>query len=129
MWDPGDLEQDLPHRCRGAAGRRRHAAPAAQVFQRLDIAVGAHHRRAVEQGVGEHLMDSDRRGIGVEPFRGGFPVGRGGLAELDDAFVEELHVFGTAAGRYRSEEHTSELQSLMSTPYAVYCLKKQTNST
>src|SRR3546814_1377323 len=44
---------------------------------------------------------SDRRGIGVEPFRGGFPVGRGGLAELDDAFVEELHVFGTAAGRYR----------------------------
>src|SRR3546814_7662544 len=26
----------------------------------------------------------------------------------------------------RSEEHTSELQSLMRTPYAVFCLKKQT---
>src|SRR3546814_5980878 len=25
----------------------------------------------------------------------------------------------------RSEEHTSELQSLMRTPYAVFCLKKQ----
>src|SRR3546814_5245786 len=27
----------------------------------------------------------------------------------------------------RSEEHTSELQSLMRTPYAVFCLKKQSN--
>src|SRR3546814_10720150 len=26
----------------------------------------------------------------------------------------------------RSEEHTSELQSLMRIPYAVFCLKKQT---
>src|SRR3546814_3808587 len=26
----------------------------------------------------------------------------------------------------RSEEHTSELQSLMSTSYAVFCLKKKT---
>src|SRR3546814_3553903 len=28
----------------------------------------------------------------------------------------------------RSEEHTSELQSLMSTSYAVFCLKKKTNT-
>src|SRR3546814_4493912 len=28
---------------------------------------------------------------------------------------------------YRSEEHTSELQSLMRTSYAVFCLKKKTN--
>src|SRR3546814_8783216 len=27
----------------------------------------------------------------------------------------------------RSEEHTSELQSLMRIPYAVFCLKKKTN--
>src|SRR3546814_9551627 len=27
--------------------------------------------------------------------------------------------------RYRSEEHTSELQSLMRISYAVFCLKKQ----
>src|SRR3546814_9905075 len=30
--------------------------------------------------------------------------------------------------RFRSEEHTSELQSLMRISYAVFCLKKQTNS-
>src|SRR3546814_18974169 len=29
----------------------------------------------------------------------------------------------------RSEEHTSELQSLMRTSYAAFCLKKKTNST
>src|SRR3546814_3103672 len=30
--------------------------------------------------------------------------------------------------RRRSEEHTSELQSLMRISYAVFCLKKQTKS-
>src|SRR3546814_5199507 len=29
-------------------------------------------------------------------------------------------------GRRRSEEHTSELQSLMRTSYAVFCMKTQT---
>src|SRR3546814_1278362 len=31
-------------------------------------------------------------------------------------------------GRRRSEEHTSELQSLMRSSYAVFCLKKKTNT-
>src|SRR3546814_2109945 len=30
-----------------------------------------------------------------------------------------------AEGKYRSEEHTSELQSLMRISYAVFCLKKK----
>src|SRR3546814_7451414 len=30
---------------------------------------------------------------------------------------------------YRSEEHTSELQSLMRTSYAVFCLKKTNHTT
>src|SRR3546814_7952913 len=33
------------------------------------------------------------------------------------------HPFGS--GRMRSEEHTSELQSLMRISYAVFCLKKK----
>src|SRR3546814_10449029 len=33
------------------------------------------------------------------------------------------------AYRLRSEEHTSELQSLMRISYAVFCLKKKTKST
>src|SRR3546814_2580945 len=31
--------------------------------------------------------------------------------------------------QYRSEEHTSELQSLMRISYAVFCLKKKINNT
>src|SRR3546814_5909767 len=33
-----------------------------------------------------------------------------------------------APASFRSEEHTSELQSLMRTPYAVSCLKKKKNN-
>src|SRR3546814_3449982 len=33
-----------------------------------------------------------------------------------------------AVQRLRSEEHTSELQSLMRTSYAVFCLKKKTTT-
>src|SRR3546814_9143803 len=36
---------------------------------------------------------------------------------------------GSARGRSRSEEHTSELQSLMRISYAVFCLKKKTQTT
>src|SRR3546814_3435827 len=35
----------------------------------------------------------------------------------------------TAISTDRSEEHTSELQSLMRISYAVFCLKKKTNHT
>src|SRR3546814_10624449 len=34
-----------------------------------------------------------------------------------------LHLCGIAFGALRSEEHTSELQSLMRISYAVFCLK------
>src|SRR3546814_6334717 len=37
-----------------------------------------------------------------------------------------MMVFGVAIGGMRSEEHTSELQSLMRISYAVFCLKKKT---
>src|SRR3546814_6729368 len=39
----------------------------------------------------------------------------GGVAEMDEATWD----------RQRSEEHTSELQSLMRISYAVFCLKKK----
>src|SRR3546814_5471292 len=36
---------------------------------------------------------------------------------------------GGDGGQWRSEEHTSELQSLMRISYAVFCLKKKTTHT
>src|SRR3546814_7310714 len=37
--------------------------------------------------------------------------------------------WGAIGERYRSEEHTSELQSLMRNSYAVFCLKKKRTTT
>src|SRR3546814_6520601 len=43
--------------------------------------------------------------------------------------LSPLSFLPRAAAVYRSDEHTSELQSLMSTSYAVFCLKKTTTQT
>src|SRR3546814_9979985 len=40
----------------------------------------------------------------------------------------EHHVVGQPAAVSRSEEHTSELQSLLRISYAVFCLKKKNNA-
>src|SRR3546814_9377207 len=45
------------------------------------------------------------------------------LSEEGDQRREEAHSGDKA--RHRSEEHTSELQSLMRISYAVFCLKKK----
>src|SRR3546814_6568969 len=39
------------------------------------------------------------------------------------------HLKQSSEERERSEEHTSELQSLMRNSYAVFCLKKKNNNT
>src|SRR3546814_2173036 len=55
------------------------------------------------------------------------------LGLLPDDVVAQFHAFvadehGRPRDQLRSEEHTSELQSLMRTPYAVLCLKKKNNT-
>src|SRR3546814_5223838 len=56
------------------------------------------------------------------------PFGRTGHGRRVEPYIEDV---GTARGLIncpasRSEEHTSELQSLMRISYAVFCLKKKT---
>src|SRR3546814_6696508 len=55
--------------------------------------------------------------VTVEWRKPSFPAACFQLLERLDTFLDGI------AGQ-RSEEHTSELQSLMRTPYAVICLKK-----
>src|SRR3546814_9909135 len=43
-------------------------------------------------------------------------------------YIPHPVVTGFTAGIARSEEHTSELQSLMRISYAVFCLKKKNNT-
>src|SRR3546814_7598426 len=52
-------------------------------------------------------------------------IGNGGSAYLQSGGL--LTIAGTGSAR-RSEEHTSELQSLMRISYAVFCLKKKKNT-
>src|SRR3546814_1581340 len=47
---------------------------------------------------------------------------------VDPPLVHEQRARGEAPGEARSEEHTSELQSLMRNSYAVFCLKKTTTT-
>src|SRR3546814_10693233 len=51
------------------------------------------------------------------------------LEELVPERIVDLEEFPRAIDTERSEEHTSELQSLMRISYAVFCLKKKTNLT
>src|SRR3546814_4402980 len=44
-----------------------------------------------------------------------------------DRLLRAWHRLGACYARLRSEEHTSELQSLMRISYAVFCLKKKNN--
>src|SRR3546814_2576967 len=54
-----------------------------------------------------------------------------GALERVTAYVQERRQFGKPLVDFqavqRSEEHTSELQSLMRISYAVFCLKKKTH--
>src|SRR3546814_3707436 len=63
-------------------------------------------------------------GLGLNPMTDGQLV-RVPVPELNEERRQEM---SRVAGKYaeRSEEHTSELQSLMRISYAVFCLKTQT---
>src|SRR3546814_6908084 len=56
-------------------------------------------------------------------------TGQAVLSDLDVMRVACIAQRSPVSWRARSEEHTSELQSLMRIPYAVFCLKKKKNTT
>src|SRR3546814_5708092 len=67
------------------------------------------------------------RGNFIGNFAGYGPEGGGASSGIDDADAAadlSAQIFGKANAD-RSEEHTSELQSLMRISYAVFCLKKK----
>src|SRR3546814_5830411 len=79
----------------------------------LDVLVAVLLQRAVEDPIVPFVQDEEAQRLR--------------RAETQDPAIGR-HRHGLA-GRVRSEEHTSELQSLMRISYAVFCLKKQnTNS-
>src|SRR3546814_6294802 len=101
-----------------------------------------YHHPPLDAGVASIRDDlgynSDLPYLGVEPIETGFaPTGtyppsinsswlHSTVYGATPAQIEQAKKEFAATGRigmYRSEEHTSELQSLMRTSYAVFCLK------
>src|SRR3546814_6164817 len=68
-----------------------------------------------------------------EPFEllANDPLGAGGGINVISLGAVHFHPIASPAlpSAVRSEEHTSELQSLMRISYAVFCLKKKNNNT
>src|SRR3546814_8717293 len=86
-------------------GRDLNAMDMVAIPYRLEQAVGeAQHHDVLDRLLPEEMVDA-----------------------VDLAFVGQLQ--DPRVERPRSEEHTSELQSLMRISYAVFCLKKKTINT
>src|SRR3546814_7052519 len=80
----------------------------------------------VGQGVGHGRHCAAPGRLDRNPWaRQGGP--RPGLRGAREGLNNSISVIPSAA-RDRSEEHTSELQSLMRISYAVFCLKKKNNN-
>src|SRR3546814_1603706 len=76
-----------------------------------------------------HAVDAGDRGRHREDRRPGGELPRDhALTLLFEHAVGLDHRGGDVAQAVRSEEHTSELQSLMRISYAVFCLKKKTKT-
>src|SRR3546814_3620206 len=74
------------------------------------------------------ILDVDTNG-GIEPaeaVRLAARILRDQLSVFVDLEAEAAQA-AAVPGKKRSEEHTSELQSLMRISYAVFCLKKKKN--
>src|SRR3546814_4123271 len=91
-----------------------------------DMMIGIGQRDEIALGVDHHLLDE--AGALFEKAAQQVRLARPRIALDEQAGGEQfLNVDGNgAAGTVgRSEEHTSELQSLMRLSYAVFCLKKK----
>src|SRR3546814_1992408 len=100
----------------GGAGARlpqalREACAAAEVR----LLSAARDRRAGVAGLGLEPRAQPGRGRGYD------------LRHRDRPAPERAAAVGPGSGGRRSEEHPSELQSLMRTSYAVFCLTKKKN--
>src|SRR3546814_6004153 len=99
---PLDFAQHLPH---------LHRRLLRLIGKRLDL-VGD-DREALAMLAGPRCLDGGIEGKQIGLF--------GDIADRGDDLPDRLRLF-------RSEEHTSELQSLMRISYAVFCLKKKNHT-
>src|SRR3546814_3040053 len=103
--------------------RRSSDLPAGQ----LEQAVGEHPAIEVEDrpaalGGRHELVGRHEGAVGLAPAHERLGPVQGAI-DVEHGLVVQLEL--VAGDRGRSEEHTSEIQSLMRISYGVFCLKKQ----
>src|SRR3546814_1050821 len=118
-WSSDVCSSDLPGPLLGGV-RQNDPGVALQSPAQLDQINIGERRRTLRDG----LVLSD---IPRQPRLGCFPIGfdaRPGVVYVEQC-PADLEAFRRPRRTRRSEEHTSELQSLMRISYAVFCLKKK----
>src|SRR3546814_4688710 len=126
---------DRAIRGRRAAGADTAGRRILPLGQAVDLVV-EQHDLAIEIAADQvhRMIAADRQPIAVAGHDPHVEIGvrelqsrrKGRRAAMDRVEAVCFHIIGKAR-RARSEEHTSELQSLMRNSYAVFCLKKKTN--
>src|SRR3546814_6457580 len=98
------------------------------LHQHGERGAGGHDALAADAGFGEALVQGEVAALGEVAVDGDQFLHAADLATEHDALGRQAQV-DRARGRVqrgaRSEEHTSELQSLMRISYAVFCLQKK----
>src|SRR3546814_10888654 len=106
----------------GFRPRSRHRGRLRRTARRIAVIIGG--------AINDHLVDAIARVIADLLFAGIAGGWRSDLRHLAINRADRRRVVILIGddfyNRGRSEEHTSELQSLMRISYAVFCLKKQT---
>src|SRR3546814_9902882 len=103
-----------PYPTRRASACDRHVRPGGgdaahfRAFRLIAVAAGAKHEDQSSAGMRAQRIERRRDGVGGV-----------GIVDIDGRAGA-----GDRGAFERSEEHTSELQSLMRISYAVFCLKK-----
>src|SRR3546814_5111280 len=102
-----DLQMDLAHMVEREIG---------QVGER---------REAVVRGRHEHVVDVEQQAASAAPDEIAQEIRLAHRRLAHDEIGRRVLDQDRATDRLQSEEHTSELQSLMRISYAVFCLKKK----
>src|SRR3546814_2295944 len=107
----GELRQGLPEAV-AAQEERQDDAEAGEVAEEGDL----QWRNCAAGQLRQHEHEGDEKGAEGDPAHRLREIARHGTQRLGGQ---------RAAMAARSEEHTSELQSLMRISYAVFCMKKK----
>src|SRR3546814_10056413 len=80
---------------------------------------------AIENWQADGRPHGSKGGTGLEQIIDAQRLQADQASKIDVGVKGSTGLLDPACGRLRSEEHTSELQSLMRISYAVFCLKKK----